>query len=206
MRTGILIIGSLLWDNCQREAWRRSRLHVDRKLHVKAPICYGRRSQSRGNTFTMTLTGDASGTAVLVPCVSAIVSVAGLVAEAAALWGAERATERSSSIGASWGSVGVLLATTVPAEWRAGWAAYFRSHASPLPPVDDAGTLRIAWPVTTVERRPANVDIILTTATKAEATRPTATEISDAWVDQSDGHERYFFENIRHGIRRPMIA
>jgi len=72
--------------------------------------------------------------------------------------------------------------------------------------VDDAGTLRIAWPVTTVERRPANVDIILTTATKAEATRPTATEISDAWVDQSDGHERYFFENIRHGIRRPMIA
>jgi len=43
MRTGILIIGSLLWDNCQREAWRRSRLHVDRKLHVKAPICYGRR-------------------------------------------------------------------------------------------------------------------------------------------------------------------
>ena len=70
----------------------------------------------------MTLTGDASGTAVLVPCVSAILSVAGLVAEAAALWGAERAAEPSKSIGASWGSGGVLLATTVPAEWRAGWA------------------------------------------------------------------------------------
>jgi|SRR3990170_7778359 len=48
MRAGILIIGSLLWDNCQRDAWRRSRLCVDRAVHVKAPIYYGRRSNSRG--------------------------------------------------------------------------------------------------------------------------------------------------------------
>lgn len=205
MRAGILIIGSLLWDNCQRDAWRRSRLHVDRRLHVKAPICYGRRSKSRGKTFTMTLgTDDALGKAVLVPYVSAIVSVAGLVAEAEALWKAEESSVAANSIGASWGSVGVLFAPTVRTEWRAGWAAYFRSHASPVPPVDDAGTLRIAWPVTTAESRPADVDVILATVTNAEATRPTPAEIADAWVDQNDGHERYFFENIRHGIRTPV--
>jgi hypothetical protein len=25
--------------------------------------------------------------------------------------------------------------------------------------------------------------------------------IADAWVEQQDGHERYFFENVRNGIR-----
>ena len=203
MRAGILIIGSLLWDNSQRQAWRRSRLHVGRGVHVKAPICYGRRSISRGNTFTMTLgTGDARGQGVLAPCVSVIASGGGLVSEAEALWEAELSTPAPKSISAAWGSVGVLFAPTVQAEWRAGWEAYFRSHATPVTPVDDAGTLRIAWPVTP-EQKPADLDIVLATATRAEATRPTAIEIADAWVNQNAGHERYFFENVRHGIRTP---
>ncbi|MEW6385236.1 MAG: hypothetical protein AB1514_14955, partial [Pseudomonadota bacterium] len=42
------------------------------------------------------------------------------------------------------------------------------------------------------------------TATQAEETQPTATEIADAWIRQNDGHERYFFENVRHGIRTPV--
>jgi len=204
MRTGILIIGSLLWDNCQRDTWRRARLRVDRRLHVKAPIYYGRRSTKRGRTFTMTLEPDgALGRAVLVPCGSTIASPAGLVAEAEALWKAEQSTAVATGIGASWGCVGALFAPTVTAEWRAGWATYFRSHASPVPPVDGAGTLRIAWPVT-AGNRPTDVEMILATATRADATRPPATEIADAWIDQNDGHERYFFENVRHGIRTPV--
>ncbi len=203
MRAAILIIGSLLWDNCQRRAWRRSRLHVDRGVRVKAPICYGRRSTSRGNTFTMTLgTGEALGQAVLVPCVSALASVGGLVSEAEALWKAEQSTAAPKDISASWGSVGVLFAPTVQAEWRAGWEAHFRSHATPVAPVDVTGTLQIAWPLTP-ERRPADVHIVLATATRAEATRPTVTEIADAWINQNAGHERYFFANVRHGIRTP---
>jgi len=43
------------------------------------------------------------------------------------------------------------------------------------------------------------MDVILATATRAEATRPTPDEIADGWIDR--GHERYFFENVRHGIR-----
>ena len=118
MRAGILIIGSLLWDNSQRDTWRRSRLFVDQKLHVKAPICYGRRSRTRGNTFTMTFaTSDVLGRAVLVPCKSAIESVEDIVGEAKALWRAEQPTAAPNSIGASWGSVGILFGKTVPAEW-----------------------------------------------------------------------------------------
>lgn len=203
MRAGILIIGSLLWDNCQRQAWRRSRLRVDRGVHVSAPICYGRRAASRGNTFTMTFVTDvAQGQAVLVPCIASIAGVGGLVSEAQALWKAELSTAAPESICASWGSVGVLFAPTVGAELRAGWEAYFRSHASPVAPVDEAGLLRIAWPVTR-QGKPADVEVVLATATKAEVTRPTVTAVADAWTDQNAGHERYFFENVRHGIRTP---
>ena len=203
MHVGILIIGSLLWDNCQRDAWRRLRLRIDRGVHVRVPIYYGRRSSSRGNTFTMALgTGDALGEAVLIPCASTISCLADLVAEAEALWKAEQPTAAANSICASWGSVGVLFAPTVPAEWRTGWKARFRSHASPVTLVDDAGTLRIAWPNTT-DLKPADVDMILATVTKAQATQPSVTKIVDAWINQNQGHERYFFENVRHGIRTP---
>jgi hypothetical protein len=70
MRAGILIVGSLLWDpKREREAWRRSRLAIDRSVLVRVPIRYGRRSESRGNTFTMTICiGGGLGQAVVVPC------------------------------------------------------------------------------------------------------------------------------------------
>jgi hypothetical protein len=42
MRAGIRIIGSLLWDNDKRSAWRKSRLCMDEEVLVKAPIRYGR--------------------------------------------------------------------------------------------------------------------------------------------------------------------
>jgi hypothetical protein len=45
--------------------------------------------------------------------------------------------------------------------------------------------------------------MILATATRAQSQAPTAEAIADAWVDRHVGHERYFFENVRHGIRTP---
>ena len=38
-------------------------------------------------------------------------------------------------------------------------------------------------------------------ADHAERRKQTAAEVADAWVAQDDHHERYFFENVRHGIR-----
>lgn len=203
MRAAILIIGSLLWDNDQRDSWRKSRLCIENRMHVKAPIRYGRRSTC--NTFTMTFrTEEVFGQVVLVPCVTVIGDVAGLVAEAEALWKAEQRSAATNSIGGSWGCVGVMFRTeSTQAGLLAGWSNRFRVTASAIPPVDDAGILHIPWPVTTAEARPADVDIVLATATKAEMNPPSVTEIADAWIDQRHGHERYFLENVRHGIRTP---
>lgn len=207
MRGGILIIGSLLWGSQEREEWRRSRLCVDQKVCVKAPIRYGRRSHSWGNTFTMTFAPDRpGGQAVLVPCKAAIVDVAALVAEAEALWKAEQRNASPGTISGSWGCVGVLFnIATEPAGWLRAWADHFRfrANASPILPVDEDGVLRIPWPTTTLEGAPAGVDMILATATRAEATCPSAEDIADAWLVQNNGNERYFFENVRHGIRTP---
>ncbi len=52
MRGGILIIGSLLWDDStERQTWRSRRLLLERHS-VVVPLNYGRRSRSRGDTFT----------------------------------------------------------------------------------------------------------------------------------------------------------
>ena len=49
----------------------------------------------------------------------------------------------------------------------------------------------------------ADVDVILATATRANTTNWRIEDVADAWIGQNEGHERYFFENVRHGIRTP---
>ena len=53
LNAGILIIGSLLWDD-ERRAWRDARLEMGLAETVMAPIRYGRLSgKRRGHTYTM---------------------------------------------------------------------------------------------------------------------------------------------------------
>jgi hypothetical protein len=66
--------------------------------------------------------------------------------------------------------------------------------------MDGRGVLQMAWPTAT-DGGAVTLDFLLAISTKMECTRPTPDEVADAWVDQPDGHERYFFENIRNGIR-----
>lgn len=205
MRTAILIIGSLLWDSRgERASWRQSRLIIDHAVPVNVPIRYGRRSQSRSNTFTMTFANDApSGKGVLVPCRTSPPDVAAVVAEAEELWRAEQPGAAPGRVGASWGCVGALFSNQpILVEWSRAWADHLQSRTSPVPPVGGDGMLGIPWP-TIVGAGAADVDVILATATKADATRPTAEQVADAWLAQNQGHERYFFENVRLGIRTP---
>src|SRR5260370_41031872 len=54
LTAGVLIIGSLLWDSGKgRPAWRDARLDVASAQAVTAPIRYGRKARTRGNSFTM---------------------------------------------------------------------------------------------------------------------------------------------------------
>ena len=80
---GVLIIGSLYWDNSIRDKWRRERLDLERRQYVRAPIRYGRRSERRGHSYTMVFSAGLReadfGTAIAVPCRSR-----DLIAEASA--------------------------------------------------------------------------------------------------------------------------
>src|SRR3546814_958324 len=45
------------------------------------------------------------------------------------------------------------------------------------------------------------MDVIRSTATMPITVPPRAHSVADAWLSQSGGYERYFLENVRHGIR-----
>src|SRR6516164_9471311 len=112
MRCGVLIIGSLLWDDGKggiRAAWRAARLDVGAHVPVRASIRYGRKSTSRSNTYTMVF-GPVVQTsqAVLVPCAARINTIHNLITEASALWQAENANAKPGVLHKSWGCVGAV--------------------------------------------------------------------------------------------------
>ena len=203
MKCGILIIGSLYWDDDNgRREWRRPHLDTFQNP-VTAPIYYGRKSDLRGGTYTMTFRpSDPSGRAVLVPCQREIETIDDLKAETAALWKAEAPKALTDAIGSGWGCVGALLRTGKADEKLApAWRDHFRQvRANGLSVINADGGLDITWPETT-DGTPVDMDIISATATKPEAKPPGADFVADAWLDQDGGYERYFFENVRHGIR-----
>ena len=205
MRVAVMIIGSLLWDTDPiRITWRESRLLLDRRQHVQAFIAYRKRSpKSWQNAFTMTFSDIASGQAVLVPCRSEAVDVAGLLQEGRELWAAERRGAKKGLIASTWGCVGAAFRTEVASGPMAkSWGEYFNQEVTtPVPPVDGQGKLRIPWPTRTDDGALVDCDVILATATDQTLPTPSPEIVADAWLQQPANAERYFFENVGHGIR-----
>jgi hypothetical protein len=208
MRCGILIIGSLLWDDGksgERAKWREARLDASAMTHVRVPVYYGRKAATRGGTYTMAFrTGESSAQGVVMPSSTNIKTVGDLVAEACALWLAEDANAKSGTLHKSWGCVGALFRRGIATQQlAAGWVAHFRKVvAQPVSVVNADGLLEIDWPVT-LEGSPIDFDIILATATRPEDVGPAIHAVADAWVGQDDGRESYFLNNVKHGIRTP---
>ena len=204
MKCGILIIGSLYWDDDNgRYDWRRARLDTGSSIPVAAPINYGRKSVSRGETYTMTFRlGEPSGRAVLVPFQRQVQTIDDLKAETAALWKAEAPKAGLGAIGSAWGCVGALYRSGEAREKLApAWRGFFREvRAKGLSVVNADGGLDIVFPET-LDGSPVDMDIVLATATKPDAVPPGAHSVADAWLGQDGGYEQYFFENVRHGIR-----
>lgn len=202
MRCSVLIIGSLLWETGERGPWREERLDLAAAEQVEAPIRYGRRSAKRGHTFTMVFDTDAEmGRAVLVPCLRPVETTADLVDEANSLWRAERNGTPGDGVCSDWGSVGAMFTAGRRDDVGADWGAHYRRSCRPTNPVDEEGLLRIPWPTRVADGVAVTADIVLGAATRSETSRPSPEAIADAWIGQSDGHERYFFSNLRHGIR-----
>ena len=205
MRVAILVIGSLLWDDAQHRArWRSTRLDLISQIPVKVPIRYGRRSTTRGNTFTMVFADNGTtGQAILIPCLSQVSDSKDLIGEAIALWKAERESAGSGEVGSAWGCVGIL-SRDQNFQFANEWAQYFQEHSpAPIAPVDSNGKLNIPWPVKIDDSLPVDIDILISTSTRPETTLPTAIEIADAWIEQNERYVSYFFRNVQHGVRTP---
>jgi hypothetical protein len=217
MRAGILIIGSLFWD-ASRQAWREERLHMAASEDVMAPIRYGRRSENRGNTYTMVFSCSAlPGQAKVVPCSRTVGSARDLIAEAEHLWAAERNAQVERCISAGWGCVALLCNPdrNIPRPILTDWATRVSEEPSygrvPHPAGEDCvlsaqGLLQIPWPHRVSDKVPVELDLLLATATRATLrgtppSYPTTDAVASAWRNDPNNRVEYFLENQRCGIR-----
>jgi hypothetical protein len=209
LRCSVLIIGSLLWKEDEtgiRAAWRGNRLDLSAATPVEAHLRYGRRSHGWGNTFTMILDAMApGGRALLAPCKASVHSFADFLNEVRWLWSAEDNKPPADRFHKDWGCVAALFGPKAAAAgFPEQWKHQFQAATHPLPcVVDKEGLLGIPWPRNANGEFVDGIDIILATATMPRPLdqRPSAKDIANAWIDQKEGYERYFLENVRHGIR-----
>jgi hypothetical protein len=216
---GILVVGSLYWDDQpNRQAWRRARLEANADFHVNVPIRYGRKAETRGDTYTMVFSRSCPvGQAKVIQCKNLVESADDLVAEAERLWAAERsAPESNHHISASWGAVALLIhpGVLVPRPLLDTWAqrvsrehgyGTLRHTREDGPPVSEAGLLQIAWPSLVEGCVPLSLDLLLATATDPTLegdppSFPSPETIAAAWNADALGNVRYFFSNQRNGI------
>ena len=217
MQIGVLIIGSLYWDDSKRRtAWPRERLDFQRKERVRVPIRYGRRSSTRGDTYTMVLSSHLAekefGTAIVVPF-----NFEDLFTEAEHLWAAERDAPDGSdgTIATGWGCVGLLEHPrgSLHRDDRERWTK--RVQGEPcygnLPHARDersavskSGYLSIDWPKTGSDSL-LGWDLLLAAATCPtfdDGEYPSPRDIAQAWQTSEDRSAvKYFWENRKNGIK-----
>lgn len=110
---GVIIIGSLIWENnLIRKNWRDRNLLDDRKL-TKVPIRYGRESRTRKGIYTMVFSKSCEnnlGQGIILPFKEEIKSFETIERQAFALAIAEGIYKNDNlRITSSWGSVGLLI-------------------------------------------------------------------------------------------------
>lgn len=200
-RAAVLVIGSLMWDLKQgREDWRRQHLSVELAKDVRAPILYGKLSRKRNNTYTMVLAPReqavrwASGTAKLVPFKRDCPDFEGVIDEARGLWRAETGDPKAEGIGnRSWGTIGLLERRPNPANQKRWVDAVEVPKGKPIA-VSPDGVLDMVWPVGLED-----LDAILVAVNVIDVLEPDPAAVASAWA--MNGHENYFYENRRCGIK-----
>lgn len=217
---GILIIGSLLWDDDKiRQQWRDERLDGTRSELVSAPIRYGRLSgKRRGHTYTMVFSRSApAGRARVVRCSNVISSADDLVTEALCLWEAEELLKDTGRIANSkWGCVALLCnpKRKIPEDLLKAWAQRVideqgYGHVSQLATegslISRDGILQIGWPSCIAGAAPVDLDLLLVTANDPTLagiplSYPSVEAIVNAWNSAAPQHVEYFWKNTDHGI------
>lgn len=215
LRLGILAIGSLFWDDsAARQRWRETL--EDERVFVNAPIRYGRKSSSRGNTYTMVFSSSAGVGQARVLSAGPITSADGLVEQAIALWTAEKNGNNSNeSISANWGCVVLCTnpSSNVPESLLEKWSERvgkeitnyrnFTTAENERGFVTETGRLDISWPLRPNGEK-LEFDLLLATANYPfelgePGSYPTTQEIADAWIAKPQ-FANYFVCNREHGI------
>lgn len=232
MSVGVLVIGSLYWEpdvspptekSRARKKWQTNRLNLKAMQNVSVPIRYGRRSSSRGCSYTMVISQilrkEQFGRGIVIPCKKRANGIDDLVEEAEHLWAAERGKEwtalgdNEKRISASWGCVGLLENPdgSMPKDLRKGWqkrvsgeTCYGRlnSAAGEQVAVNQSGFVNIPWDWKLGNN--LDIDVLLVTATSptiVDGQYPSARDIADAWkTPEGKRYIDYFHRNRMHGI------
>lgn len=213
LKGGVIIIGSLLWDNDNRSEWRKRSLDtLDKKIPVPLKICYGRESSAhRHNTYTMVFSNNpfiGLGQGYIVKFKNDIKSKEMLKEQAFALAKAEGIwTNKLSFLGKNWGAVGLLvnenkaIADFIKLMWnelfqkfKCDYERYRFDHSKycikrESPVIDENGFLDIEWPVGAAE-----FDFLLATPTVPKPKRIlSAKEIAERMIEKN--YKDYFENN-----------
>ena len=214
---GVIIIGSLLWENTpKRHKWRQVYLEpADKAVTVGIRIRYGRQSSTRSETFTMIISQHLTtevGQALILPFKEPIRNSRQLESQAFALAAAEGLwTDEGPSLNKSWGTVGLLINPSIEAKdkknadvVRNRWIKLYDQYKfdnkqysidKEEPPIDKNGFLQLEW---TDEMN--QFDFLLATPV---VPRPkaalTAKQIADRMKEKN--YREYFDNNQKHNIR-----
>jgi len=217
LRGGVIIIGSLLWDNRNRQKWRENDLCLENRFKVYVPIRYGRYSCTR-KIYTMVfsnncyLKGYGLGTGWILPMKAEVDSFNELKKEAKKMGKAEGFNNGFSS---DWGSVALLLNPnkiiddSIKEEWGKFMSdkipGYFLSDKkikSEKFPIDFNGFLTIRWPEEVIQKNNiGKYDFLIATVTNPtliDNKYPTVRKIANA-MKKVNAYS-YFVKNREHEI------
>jgi hypothetical protein len=185
---------------------------MQRAVTVEVPIHYGRRSSTRGNTYSSIVFDMESklGQARIVPFSNDIESFADLAREATEIWTAElNGDNQRNEISASWGCVALLASPEanrsgrLPADLVDQWSARVaeeRVHYDGRECVNAFGQLLIDWPKIS-NGKELGVDLLLATANFPDGKRPTEKQIAESYWHDDLSNVDYFIKNRKHDIQ-----
>lgn len=231
LKGAILIVGSLLWDPDQgdnleaRKRWRNARLKIKDRIHVKAPIRYGRLSGKEPNqNYTMVFSRECEkeekfGTAFVVPFKNETIrSFKGIENQARCLSRAEGNSNDKLCKGNNpeWCTIGTILNPNLEKKLKCKFLTFWKKLlenddglknsneykiGTEKSVLSEIGEIKINWPkaiASSDQKLIDNIDFILATCTKPNLdTYPSIEDLKKAIHADT---RKYFYKNIENGI------
>ena len=216
LKGGVIIIGSLLWDeNKIREEWRSKYLDSDKICDVEVPIRYGRLSSSRDSVYTMIFSSELIdsnefGLGKFAPFKKNPVTFDELILNCEELIKSEHKKEKLNftSFNWNWGSLAIMFnprllnenTETVNYfidEWKKKINEKFKPSdyilVNEKQILDEKAMLNFNWP-----KSIDDFDFFITTCNKLTSKQyPSANEISEKF---NENGSNYFCKNILNNI------